>query len=110
MLATPDRPWKGVGLAVSCNMSRATFTRIFQQVTNTTSGEVLTQIRMVTAAKLVSESRMSVGLIAEKIGYQYEAFNRVFKRHYSTWPRCISVRGQGPICTYITLRGLKFWM
>jgi transcriptional regulator GlxA family with amidase domain len=41
---------------------------------------------MATAAKLVSESKMSVGLIAEQIGYQSEAFNRVFKRHYFTGP------------------------
>jgi AraC family transcriptional activator of mtrCDE len=86
MLAAPDRPWKVAGLAALCNLSRATFARIFQQVTNTTSGEVLTQIRMATAAKLVSESRMSVGLIAEQIGYQSEAFNWVFKQHYFTGP------------------------
>jgi methylphosphotriester-DNA--protein-cysteine methyltransferase len=58
-----------------------------QQVANTTPGEVFTQIRMATAAKLVGESRMSVGLIAEQVGYQSEAaFNRVSKLHYSTGP------------------------
>lgn len=87
MLGAPERPWQLADLADACNMSRATFVRVFQKAADATPAEVLTRTRMARAAILLGEARLAVGQIAEQVGYQSEAaFNRVFKRHYGVGP------------------------
>lgn len=87
MLDAPERPWEVSELAAACNMSRATFARLFQQVARTTPAQLLTETRMAKAAALLQNGRLSAGAIGEQVGYQSEAaFNRVFKRHFGIGP------------------------
>jgi AraC family transcriptional activator of mtrCDE len=87
ILHAPERPWKLAELASACNMSRATFVRVFRKVTDATPAEILTQTRMARAALLLTEGRLPVGHIAEQVGYQSEAaFSRLFKRHHGQGP------------------------
>jgi AraC family transcriptional activator of mtrCDE len=87
MLAAPEKPWSLEDLAAACHMSRATFARLFKQAANATPADVLAQLRMAQAARLLDQGRQSVGSIAEAVGYQSEAaFNRAFKRQYGVGP------------------------
>jgi AraC family transcriptional activator of mtrCDE len=87
ILTTPERPWQLAELASTCNLSRATFSRVFQKVAGATPAQILTQTRMARAALLLRQARLAVGHIAEQVGYQSEAaFNRIFKRHFGLGP------------------------
>jgi AraC family transcriptional activator of mtrCDE len=86
MLAAPEKPWTLEELADASHMSRATFARLFKQAANATPAEVLTQLRMARAARLLDEGR-AAGAVGEAVGYQSEAaFNRAFKRQYGVGP------------------------
>ncbi|MFS2117753.1 helix-turn-helix domain-containing protein, partial [Herbaspirillum frisingense] len=87
MLESPQEDWPLPRLAGLCHMSRATFVRRFQEVGGTTPGEVLLQLRMARAARLLSYSKMGTAQIGEAVGYQSEAaFNRVFKKYSGLGP------------------------
>ncbi len=87
MLAAPEQPWHLEELAALCHMSRATFVRLFRQAAGTPPAEVLTQLRMAQAARLLAQGRLGAAQIGEQVGYQSEAaFNRVFKRHHGVGP------------------------
>lgn len=87
MLAAPEQAWRLEDMAAACHMSRATFARLFKQTANATPADVLAQLRMAQAARLLDQGRQSVGHIAEAVGYQSEAaFNRAFKRQYGVGP------------------------
>ncbi|SDG94119.1 MULTISPECIES: AraC family transcriptional regulator [unclassified Duganella] len=86
MLTAPEKPWTLEDLADTSHMSRATFARLFKQAANATPAEVLTQLRMARAARLLDDGRQA-GDVAEAVGYQSEAaFNRAFKRLYGVGP------------------------
>lgn len=81
ILGAPERPWQLAELAAACNLSRSAFARIFQQTANATPGDILTQTRMARAAACLRQGGLSLGQVAELVGYQSEAaFSRVFKR------------------------------
>lgn len=81
MLTAPERPWQLAELAAACNLSRSAFARIFQQTANATPNDILMQTRMARAAGYLRQGRLSLGQVAELVGYQSEAaFSRVFKR------------------------------
>ena len=87
MLAQPERAWDLQQLAATCHMSRATFARLFKQAAGATPADVLTQLRMAQAARLLDQGKQAVGSIADAVGYQSEAaFNRAFKRQYGVGP------------------------
>ncbi|MUI13271.1 helix-turn-helix domain-containing protein [Massilia dura] len=87
MLAEPGQPWSLDSLARLCHMSRATFVRAFRHAAGLPPAEVLTQLRMARAARLLAQGRLGAGQIGEQVGYQSEAaFNRVFKRHHGVGP------------------------
>lgn len=87
MLESPERPWTVADLAAACFMSRATFARLFAQLSGMTPADALTQLRMARAATALSHGERAVGDVALAVGYQSEAaFNRVFKRHYGMGP------------------------
>jgi AraC family transcriptional activator of mtrCDE len=87
MLDAPERPWSLAELAEACNMSRATFARLFQKAAGATPATILMQTRMARAASLLKQRRIPVGQVAEMVGYQSEAaFNRIFKRSYGMGP------------------------
>jgi AraC family transcriptional activator of mtrCDE len=95
MLTAPEKPWTLEDMAAASHMSRATFARLFKQAANATPAEVLTQLRMARAARLLDDGRQA-GDVGEAVGYQSEAaFNRAFKRQYGVGPGAYRRRGPG---------------
>lgn len=87
MLHHPDQPWTLPALAQLCNMSRATFVRLFQEKLGRSASDLLTDIRMTMAANALRASSASTGAIAEQVGYLSEAaFQRAFKLHMGVTP------------------------
>jgi AraC family transcriptional activator of mtrCDE len=87
LFSEPARPWSLTELARLCNMSRATLVRQFQEKLERSASELLTDIRMAIASNELRNSSMSVGAVAETVGYQSEAaFQRAFKSHMGVTP------------------------
>jgi AraC family transcriptional regulator, activator of mtrCDE len=83
----PGHPWTLPLLADKCNMSRATFVRLFQEKLGRSASDLLTDIRMTQAANELRQSSASTGAVAEAAGYQSEAaFQRAFKLHMGVTP------------------------
>lgn len=87
MFREPAQPWTLPTLAQRCNMSRATFARLFQEKLGRSASDLLTDIRMTLAANELKNPSMSTGAVAEAVGYQSEAaFQRAFKQHIGVTP------------------------
>ena len=83
----PGHAWTLPALAQLCNMSRATFVRLFQEKLGRSASDLLTDVRMTMAANELRTSSASTGAIAELVGYQSEAaFQRAFKLHMGMTP------------------------
>jgi AraC family transcriptional activator of mtrCDE len=83
----PAQPWTLPALAQLCNMSRATFVRLFQEKLGRSANDLLTDIRMTMAANELKKPSLSTGAVAEAVGYQSEAaFQRAFKQHIGMTP------------------------
>ena len=83
----PGRPWSLPELARLCHMSRATLARHFQDRLGRSASELLTDIRMTLAANELRKPSLSMGAVAETVGYQSEAaFQRAFKAHMGMTP------------------------
>lgn len=68
-------------------MSRTSFSNRFKILTGETPFNYITQWRLLQAKELLEEISLSVGEIAEQVGYQSEAaFNRVFKKRVFLTP------------------------
>jgi AraC family transcriptional activator of mtrCDE len=87
MFHDPGHPWTLPLLAEKCNMSRATFVRLFQDKLGLSASDLLTDIRMTLSANELRKTSISTGAIAEAVGYQSEAaFQRAFKQHMGVTP------------------------
>lgn len=87
MFDAPERAWPLPELASLCHMSRATFARHFDEALGRTAADVLAEIRMTRAGRLLASTDLPVGAIGEAVGYQSEAaFQRAFKRHVGMTP------------------------
>ncbi|WP_109480523.1 AraC family transcriptional regulator [Paraburkholderia sp. C35] len=87
MFEAPGKPWTLDQFAALCNMSRATFVRQFQEAIGRSATDVLTEVRMTIAGRMLLESATPVGDIGETVGYQSEAaFQRVFKKQIGVTP------------------------
>jgi AraC family transcriptional regulator, activator of mtrCDE len=87
MFDTPGNDWTLPGLAELCHMSRATFARHFDEAFGRSATDVLTEIRMTLAGRLLAQGNQPVAEIGEAVGYQSDAaFQRVFKRHVGMTP------------------------
>ncbi|MFZ0870022.1 MAG: AraC family transcriptional regulator [Rhodanobacter sp.] len=87
MFHNPGHPWTLPLLAEKCNMSRATFVRLFQEKLGISASDLLTDIRMTVSANELRKTSISTGAIAEAVGYQSEAaFQRAFKLHMGVTP------------------------
>lgn len=74
-------------MAKIAGMSRTGFINRFKELTGTTPFNYLIEWRMIQAQELLKDSKLSVGEIADQIGYQSEAaFNRVFKKKTNLSP------------------------
>ena len=87
MFEAPGKPWTLPELAQLCHMSRATFARHFDEAIGRSAAEVLTDIRMTLAGRMLAQGNQSVAEIGEFVGYQSDAaFQRGFKRHVGMTP------------------------
>jgi AraC family transcriptional regulator, activator of mtrCDE len=87
MFHSPGHPWTLPLLAEKCNMSRATFVRLFHDKLGLSASDFLTDIRMTLSANELRKTSFSTGAIAEAVGYQSEAaFQRAFKLHMGVTP------------------------
>jgi len=87
MFHHPGHPWTLPLLAEKCNMSRATFVRLFHEKLGMSASDFLTDIRMTLSANELRTTTASTGAIAEAVGYQSEAaFQRAFKLHMGMTP------------------------
>jgi AraC family transcriptional activator of mtrCDE len=87
MFHDPGHPWTLPLLAAKCNMSRATFVRLFQEKLGMSASELLTDIRMMVSANELRATTVSTAGIAEAVGYQSEAaFQRAFKLRMGVTP------------------------
>ncbi|WP_326566180.1 AraC family transcriptional regulator [Amycolatopsis rhabdoformis] len=76
----PGEAWTIERMATAASMSRATFLRRFSTRTGTTVATLLTTIRMMIAADLLTSSAESVSHIARQVGYSSEsAFAQTFR-------------------------------
>ena len=79
--------WNLEQLSQIAGMSRTSFANRFKSLTGETPFNYITQWRLLKAKELLEESSLSVGEIAEQVGYQSEAaFNRVFKKRVLQTP------------------------
>lgn len=96
MFSEPARAWTLPELAQLCSMSRATFVRHFQDATGRTAGDLLADIRMTLAARELRKPLVSIGAIADSVGYRSEAaFQRAFKHYMGTTPARWRRQAQG---------------
>lgn len=83
----PQVAWSLEELARECGQSRATFARRFLELVGETPVAYLTRWRMCLAAKLLSETQLSLEEIAPRVGYQTAAaFSRAFRRSLGSAP------------------------
>lgn len=80
LLREPGVNWSIARLAQITGMSRATFVRHFSHRTGMTVGTLLTHVRMMIAADLLTETDRTVAAVAAEVGYHSEsAFSRAFR-------------------------------
>jgi AraC-like DNA-binding protein len=83
----PEAEWTASSLAAEVGMSRSAFFSRFTEVVGEPPAQYLTRWRMQVAADLMSDERLSLGQLAERVGYGSEdAFSKVFKRHMGCSP------------------------
>ena len=104
MFRNPGHPWTLPSLASLCNMSRATFARLFGEKLGRSASDFLTDIRMTLASNELRKPSASTGAVADLVGYQSEAaFQRAFKLHIGVtparWRRMTDVDGQASLRT-----------
>jgi AraC family transcriptional activator of mtrCDE len=81
------RAWTIPELAELCNMSRATFMRHFQANLGCSAMDLLTDIRMSTAANALRNPTSSTDAVAGMVGYQsVSSFRRVFAQWMGMTP------------------------
>lgn len=79
--AQPAQPWTVASLAQTAGMSRSGFSARFSELVGTSVKQYLTQWRMNLARAKLRSSPVSLGELAETLGYQSEAaFSRAYKR------------------------------
>jgi AraC-like DNA-binding protein len=88
MHASPAKPWTVDDLARLCNMSRATFARVFQQALGQAPMQYLADWRMTLARDLLLAQEATLDEIAAQAGYSsVYAFATAFRRHHGEPPR-----------------------
>lgn len=79
--ALPERPWTVEELAKEAAMSRAALAKRFVELVGQSPIQYLAGWRMHLARSLLRESKLGIGEIAGRVGYESEAaFNRAFRR------------------------------
>ncbi len=87
MHKSPSKKWTVDSLAKELSMSRSSFAKRFTEFTGASPLSYLTIWRMDLSAKLLRDSKMSVGEVARHVGYDSEpSFSKVFKRYRKVPP------------------------
>lgn len=87
MLSAPERAWTIDALADLAAMSRATYARHFKARADMTVWDFLTRVRMTLACETLVHTRLSVGEVGTRVGYQSEAaFGKAFKQQLGMTP------------------------
>jgi AraC family transcriptional regulator, activator of mtrCDE len=87
MFDEPGKSWSQPDLAALCNMSRATFSRHFEDAIGRSANDFLIEIRMAVAGRKLVETDISITEIGEEVGYQsVAAFQRAFKKRVGVTP------------------------
>ena len=77
----PEKPWTLASVAKSVAMSRAVFANRFKALVGVPMYSYLTGTRMTVARRLLRETSLGVGQIANQVGYSSEsAFSRAFRK------------------------------
>jgi two-component system response regulator YesN len=75
------------GVAARLSTSRRQLQRAFSEIGGTTFSQHLTSVRMVHAAELLGDPRMTIGTVAWRVGYRHPAhFTKSFRLHHGTLP------------------------
>ncbi len=75
-------------IADSLNTTVYHLEQLFRTHLHTTPRDYLMNLRMQTAAELLSNTNMRIGHIGQRVGYPNQMiFSRAFKRHYGVSPR-----------------------
>jgi AraC-like DNA-binding protein len=83
----PERRWTVGDLAAVAAVSRSVLDERFRSVLGQSPIRYLTDWRMHVAEGLLGETRLTVGTIARRVGYESEeAFSRAFKRRHGSSP------------------------
>lgn len=93
-----NQAWSVESLAKQVGMSRSVFAQRFKTVVGEAPMEYLTRCRIHKASRLLQESNMSIGQIANMIGYESDAsFNKAFKRRLGISPGTYRLQAESPI-------------
>lgn len=82
-----EHAWTIESLATTVGMSRSAFALRFKTLIGEAPMEYLTRCRIHKAGRLLRESDLSIGQVAQRTGYDSEAsFNKAFKRQFGLPP------------------------
>lgn len=85
----PSQQWTVESLARKVGMSRSNFAARFVRETNTTPMDVVTERRMLMAARLLTDTDLKIAEVSEQVGYRSEtAFHNRFSQHFGVSPGC----------------------
>ncbi|WP_425254006.1 AraC family transcriptional regulator [Janthinobacterium sp. NFX145] len=77
----PGREWTVAQLAAECYISRSVFARRFETTIGVPPLRYATELRMRLATQLLTHERVSIDVVARRLGYTSQAaFSRAFKR------------------------------
>ena len=87
VIAHPDRPHSLDSLAAIAGMSRSNFARRFSEVYERTPGDVVQEVRLRAAARMLGTCELPVKTVAARVGYSSRShFSRAFKAAYGVDP------------------------
>lgn len=87
MHRNPAEPWTIASLAKEAGLSRSVLAERFRHYLNEPPMTYLTRWRLQLGAQMLASTSYSVAQIASEVGYESEtAFNRAFKREFTTPP------------------------
>src|SRR5262249_53195805 len=86
----PDEAWSVESMARIAHLSRSRFSQRFTELAGATAMQYVTKVRMHRARELLRGEKLSIGELAERLGYESEpAFARAFKRHIGMPPGAV---------------------
>lgn len=91
----PAKNWTVESLADTVSMSRSKFAARFKRLVHEPPLAYLSRLRLNLAAALLMEESLSVGEVAQRVGYDSDtAFSSAFKRRYGTAPGAYRTRAK----------------